>query len=700
MTRNLFLIFACFLMAASAWAQTAEPPPATPQAETQGSTTPLGYTDIIVTAPRMDIPYKEAPGATTVVGQDTLQAMPKAISPGEAVALVPGVKVDTQYDSEQSHISIRGQGILTEVGVRGIMVLLDGIPLNDPSGFAPDMFDVDWATVRKIEVIRGPSGAFYGGGSSAGVINITTKDGRTESDVADFYGSVGANQFWKALGEVSGKNDSMDYRFSASRSMGDGDRVHSAFFSTNLDGKLRFIVTPSFQLTAILMGTAYFNENPEGLNKDQIREDPFQPNPDSQRMNEYRYTRRFTGGVVGKAKLADNQDFSFTAYDRKTEYTESVPSNLEYRNSKNPGGMVQYTLHTGSGDVKNHFSLGADAGWQTIDDWKHPNLGHGNPGPDYLSKQSISQNGHGFYALDWIEFAKNWGAFLNLRYDSVHNELDDHLKLGGVDLSGTKDWNKTTGRVGLTWNPQPDLGFYATWGQGFLPPGTNEILANPVHQGGLNQAIVPAASTGEELGVRGFVTKVFSYDVCGFYMNTKNDFERYRVPSRPLETFYGNAGKTKRYGLETSFGWFPLEQFSTRLMYTYNHFTYTEHNSKTFPGDLVGNSLPNCPQNLAYLDFEYRPWSRWFFGLSGEMQSRNYVDPTNIPYTGGYTLVHARAGYRWESLRTRGEFSVALRNAFNKMYIAFTEPDPDGNSYQAGPGREWFVGLHLWFGKK
>jgi len=662
--------------------------------------TPAGYTDIVVTAPRMDIPYKEAPGATTVVAEDTLKTMPKGISPGEALALVPGVKVDTQYDSEQSHLSIRGQGILTEVGVRGIMVLLDGIPLNDPSGFAPDMFDVDWSTVKRVEVIRGPSGALYGGGSSAGVINIITKDGRSETDAYDVSGEVGANQFWRALGEMGGKTDSMDYRFSASRSMGDGNRVHSAFFSTNLYGKMRFIVTPSFQLTAVAMGTAYFNENPEGLNADQIREDPFQPNPDSQRMNEYRYTRRFTFGLVGTAKLATNQDLNFTVYDRKTEYTESVPSNLEYKDSKNPGGMIQYTLHSGSGSFKNHFSLGADAGWQDIDDWKHPNLGHGVPGPDYLSDQTFKQHGYGFYGMDRIEFSPQWGAFLNLRYDEVRHELDDHLRTGGVDLSGVKTWNKTTGRVGVTWNPLPDFGVYATWGQGFLPPATNEILANPVHQGGLNQLIVPASSTGEELGVRGFVGKIFSYDVCSFYMNTSNDFERYRVASRPLETFYGNAGKTKRYGLETSFGWFPVQQFSARLAYTYNHFTYTDYNSLNYPGNLVGNFMPNSPEHQAYLDFEYRPATNWFMGLSGEMQSRNYVDPTNIPLTGGYTLVHARAGYRWQGLKHRGEFTVALRNAFNKSYIAFTEPDPDGNSYQAGPGREWFAGVHFWFGGK
>jgi len=31
-----------------------------------------------------------------------------------------------------------------------------------------------------------------------------------------------------------------------------------------------------------------------------------------------------------------------------------------------------------------------------------------------------------------------------------------------------------------------------------------------------------------------------------------------------------------------------------------------------------------------------------------------------------------------------------LRNIFDKTYMAFTEPDPDGNSYQPGPGYEIF----------
>lgn len=35
------------------------------------------------------------------------------------------------------------------------------------------------------------------------------------------------------------------------------------------------------------------------------------------------------------------------------------------------------------------------------------------------------------------------------------------------------------------------------------------------------------------------------------------------------------------------------------------------------------------------------------------------------------------------------------KNLTGKEYIAFTEPDPDGNSYQPGPGRQVFAGVRL-----
>ncbi|MCX6569753.1 MAG: Plug domain-containing protein, partial [Candidatus Aminicenantes bacterium] len=122
--------------------------------------------EITVTAPRVEIPLKKNPAATTVVETPILKTMPRTIAIDEVMKLVPGVRVDNQADGERVHLSIRGEGILTERGTRGIRTIVDGIPLNDPSGYVSDFYDVDWAAVRRIEVLRGPAGAFYGSSSS------------------------------------------------------------------------------------------------------------------------------------------------------------------------------------------------------------------------------------------------------------------------------------------------------------------------------------------------------------------------------------------------------------------------------------------------------------------------------------------------------------------------------------------------------
>ena len=117
---------------------------------------------------------------------------------------MPGVRVDNQADGERVHISIRGIGVLTERGIRGIKVLMDGLPLNDPTGVAPDLFDVDWSTVDHVEVLRGPAAALYGGGGSGGVINIVTRDGGSGPARGLASGEFGSYSFYKTLAEGGG----------------------------------------------------------------------------------------------------------------------------------------------------------------------------------------------------------------------------------------------------------------------------------------------------------------------------------------------------------------------------------------------------------------------------------------------------------------------------------------------------------------
>jgi iron complex outermembrane receptor protein len=660
--------------------------------------------EITVTAPRVEIPLKKNPAATTVVETPILKAMPRTIAIDEVMKLVPGVKVDNQADGERVHLSIRGEGILTERGTRGIKTLVDGIPLNDPSGYISDFYDVDWATVRRIEVLRGPAAAFYGNSSSGGIINVLTRDGGPDPVSGGATLVRGAYSLKKGQAEMGGTTGIMNYSLTGSMLSGDAYRDQSAYKADNARGKFAFTLSPAVKITAILGWTDFYNENPEGLNLNWFSADPKllrrRANPDSYTFNEYQETQRATGGVTASIGLGSNFDLAVSAYYRHTKYRESVPSSVIHRDLDTPGLTFQVNHKTGEGRIKNHLSAGVDVAWQGIDEFKHPNLGGAVEGPGLLSDQRMSQTGAGAFLLDRLELNPEWGVSASVRYDRVTNRLTDHLQAGGTDLSGEVAYKKPTGRIGVTWNPLSDFGLYASWGTGFLPPGTEELVNNPYAQGGYNTQLVAATSVGEEVGARGSIGPSLSYDFALFYLNTKNDFGRYRISTRPLETFYGNVGSTDRYGVETSLAWYPVEHLTLRLAYTYSHFKYDTVDTLT--GEtLTGTWLPNIPQHQLYADAEYRVTGALTAGASLEYVSAWYIDATNRILENGYgrtdpyALVHVRLSYEFAFDGTPLELFLAGRNIFSVLYYGFTEPDPDGNSYQPAATAEWTLGLRI-----
>jgi iron complex outermembrane receptor protein len=649
---------------------------------------------VVITASRIPIPLAENPAAIQVVGAEVLDAAPRGIAVDEAVALVPGVKVDNQANGKRVHLSMRGQGILSEHGIRGINVLLDGLPLNDPTGFAADFYDVDWATVQRVEVQRGPAASLFGGGSSAGVLNITTADGGSKPVSFEASGTYGSNNFWRGTGEAGGTlaDGLLNYRASYTRTEGDGYRVHTAFHGDNVYAKARWNATPHLQLSPVLMYTSYYNENPEGLNLAQLAVDPRQPNPDALTYDEYMNTRRVMGGVVGAMDLGAGRTLSFTGFVRRTAYREAVPSSVMHRTMTAPGGTLQYTLHAATGALRHEVSVGTDVQWQTIDGYALPNMGLAVEGTTLLSDQTMKQSGVGVFALDRIELGGPWGAMLNVRYDRVDNRLNDHLQSGGVDLSGDARFERVTARVGVTYAPASTLSVYGNIGQGFLPPATEELDANPVQIGGFNTGLVPALSWGGEVGARGALGRTLLYDVSWFALNTDRDFDRYRVASRPLETFYRNAASSRRFGVESYVGWTPISKLLVQAAYTWSDFKYT--NSQSAYGDVRGNELPNSPVHQLTVDAQLT-LGDVTLGVGTQALSKWFVDPSNVASVAGYALLNARVGYRLVLSGTDAELTLAVRNILAKEYIAFSEPDPDGNSYQPGARREVFVGLRV-----
>lgn len=229
-------------------------------------------------------------------------------------------------------------------------------------------------------------------------------------------------------------------------------------------------------------------------------------------------------------------------------------------------------------------------------------LGGAEEGPELLADQTIRQNGLGVFLFDRLDLGRAWSGMVNLRYDRVTNELTDDLKSDSVDLSGNADFNRATVRVGLAYSLSPYFGAYANWGQGFLPPATEELANNPEAQGGFNLSLEPALSHGEEAGVRGILGRRFLYELTLFHLETRGDFDRYRVESRPLETFYRNGGNSRRFGAELFASLNPADPVWLQVAYTWSHFITSAPPASTGTSRATGcrtapsiSCSPTCP---------------------------------------------------------------------------------------------------------
>jgi len=673
--------------------------------------------EILISATKILTPLKNLPFSASILTNDILNvSMNKSIGPDEALKLSPGVKVDNQADGNRVHLSIRGQGILSERGIRGIKFLLDGIPLNDPAGFTPDLFDIDWATVKKIEVLRGPSASIFGGSASGGIVNISTFDGPGKELGARVSTVFGTNNFWKALGEFGGTVKDMDYRVSLSRTMGDGYRVHTHFWTNNFFGKLNYTPSEFVKITPVIFYTESYSENPEGLNLDQVGQDPTQPNPDAVPKNEYIYTQRFTAGTSASIGLNDNSTILLNGFVRRTGYKESVPSNVISRTYTTPGFSGQYILTLGNQDLKHTISAGADLQFQSINETKRGNLGGGvEDFSSLLSNQDIDQSGVGLFVTYRLDFLEKWSATLSTRYDNIHYELTDNFKLPR-NLSDTRDYDKATFKLGIAYTPTESMNIFANIGQGFVAPAVEELANNPspLIYGGFNKNLTYATSFGGEIGVRGDVCgRDLYYELTGFYLSTQNDFDRFRIPGRPLETFYrntdslGNALSSSRFGAELYFRYKACERMTIQAAYTYSNFKYSVNAPERIIMDdetIVkyvkdGNFLPNSPEHQLYVDLQYNILPELYLGVSSELYSRSFIDGANIERESvpGYALFNARLGYKFNICSNEYDAFIFAKNIFDKKWIAFTEPDPGGNSYQPGTPFSIFAGVSIKF---
>ena len=639
--------------------------------------------EIEVTATRLDSTLLRSSRSVSVVGKDEIQNATQLLAMDEVLAGVPGLYMQNRYNfSQDLRVSLRGFGARSAFGIRGIKVIVDGIPETLPDGQA-GVDSIDLGSASRIEVIRGPSSSNFGN-ASGGVIAIETETGTDPGFVQTTIatGDLGYSKFQLKSG---GKTENMNYLINFSKQELDGYREHSVSEGSLMNAKFGFNLSEIDRLKLSLNYTDQpKSQDPGEINLSQVNTDRKSARDrnlsydSGESLNQKRiglvYERDHSSGLLTVRNYYVTRDFS-----NKLPFKNGGSVNID---REFYGFGMQYQFGE---SLPENFSLttGFDIDRQD-DDRKRFNNDSGKLGSmSFDQQEKVSSNG--LFVQSRYDMG-NFSISSGIRYDEVKFDITDRFLSNGDD-SGEIEFDAVSPSFGL--NYVMDNGsIFASISSSFETPTTTE-LANPDTSGGFNALLKPQEANNIEIGYKSIKNDIYR-EIAVFNIDLNDELVPYELEEFPGRTFYSNVGKSSRKGIETLVSWSVKPNLTLDASYTYSDFSFDSFIDKNNK-DFSGSKLPGLPESFAYfgIRFENENGLNMNFNLnySGDLFANN----ANTVKVQAYTVSNFRLSYNiskrnWKILPYLGinnifdtEFSSNIRiNAFGSRYY---EPAPERNSY-------------------
>ncbi|WP_175651688.1 TonB-dependent receptor family protein [Pseudomonas sp. Marseille-P9899] len=606
----------------------------------------------------------------------------QALTLGNMLSSVPGVVVQSRYNAAQGlRPAIRGFGSRSSFGVRGIRVLVDGVPLTMPDG-QTELDGLDIGLVERMEVLRGPAAVLYGNGAG-GVLAINTREpGDHPGVAADF--SLGSYGYRRQSIEASGTEGNFGGLLAVSSTQMDGYRDHATSEANNLTGKLRWWGDTG-RLALTMHALDNRSEDPGGLTLAQVRADRNQARPQSLSFDSDERIRQQRLSLVWDGEAVGEDTYQLRSYVGQRDFTNRLPlaANGQTSYERLFGGVGGHYSHVANWFGLNHkLTFGADMESLRDDRDRNNNIIGGEKGA-LTSRQREEATSLGLFVENQTELTENWVLSLGLRHDAVRLSVDDRFLRDGDD-SGDRTLRDLNYSAGLSYRLDPNHTVYARVATSFETPTVAE-MANP-SGGGFNSSLEPAEALNQEIGFKG-ETAHWRYEAVVYRIDTRDEL----VPYVDGRTFYRNAGSTRRDGLELSARWQPDDHWQLSTAYSLNDYSY-----RSFDG-ADGKRLPGIPVQSLFGELSYSR-DNWYARLNTSVYDRQYADSANTARIGGYAVVNLRAGIQLKGWAENVEPYAGLDNLTDRRYYDNLRiNDSGGRYYEPAPGRTGYVGVKVRF---
>ncbi len=649
---------------------------------------------IRITAPLIETRWQEAPSGVTLIDQEDIRDGRAPLQPTDALSLAPGVLVQNRDNFAQNpRVSIRGFGARAPFGIRGVRVRLDGIPLTTVDGQA-QVDAIDPGSIQSVEVLRGANAVLHGNGSGGLLDYRSVSPNKAPARAETQVGGFGLCRGHAALAHQSGQRA---FRVAATQLNQDGYRDQSEVERRNASLHLDY-QQGDRQWFAIL--NHLYNplaEDPGGLTYEEWQSDPDQAAPLAAGMDAGQQVDQNIASLGMVQQFADPEHrLRVQTWLTERNFQQQLPfpgDSLIRYDRRILGGALHYQRPLGELTLHTQFSLEA----QRDDRQRFCRNTDLDP---YLCRSGISTD----LALDQIERARNTGLglqlagpvlnergrwILGLRHDRLKLAIDDQLQPGGIDNSGERLYRETHYSLGYSHALNQHWNAFSQFATSFEAPTFTEF-ANP-DGSGFRRGLEPQYSESFEVGLR---TRQYHYQLEAslFTVRVKDEIIVDDDPgAAPTDerTFYRNADRTRRDGLELGARWWPqaLPRLELAGALTIMDARFDD------AGD---NDLPGLPDWSVFIDGEYDFNDGWFAGLSAQHIGSRYADDANNVKVGSQTVTDLRLGREFSNLQYDTRLVIGIENLFDSEYLGNLRINASFDRfYEPGAERRAYAGLEI-----
>lgn len=503
---------------------------------------------VVVTATRAPAAIQGVPASTSVISGAQLEQR-KPTRFGDAIADVPGLYV--RGAAMGANFPGSGQAVLS---LRGIprtprtLVMIDGQPVNNALSGGVNVVGIPVDNLDRVEVVRGPYSALYGGNAMGGVVNfITASPDQPLTEMRVGAGSLGQRgtmlihrqRYASGLGvslllgyRKSDGDPDAEYVVKTPATPGAGTSVTGARPTTTVDGEPAFWVgtkgerpwwqrnaqlslhyspTSATDLVAGLGWAEYYvgYSHPDSFLRDAAgnavfegpvtvgsqrltlaQTDWFTPTPSEERdwRSFVRMEHRFAGGSELRAQLSTlRHGFQFVQARRNVAEYKTGPGDL----TEQPNRRIDAdaSLHT---PLTPTWAMVSGVSWNrsTMDRETSELTRWRDPGTEgamLTAERGSSSNIAAFFQSEHY-FPHDVTAYVGGRYDRF--EAEGHVR--NVASAFDERYSKRTfdqfsPKLALVWQAQRWLSLRTSYGEGFRPPALLDLFG---------RTVVPTATPG------------------------------------------------------------------------------------------------------------------------------------------------------------------------------------------------------------